>query len=39
MSELKLVGLCGSLRAASTNRLLMQEAVRRFGGPIFFTEE
>ena len=31
MSELTLVGLCGALRAASTNRLLMHEAVRRFG--------
>lgn len=31
MSQLKLVGLCGSLRAESTNRLLMQEAARRFG--------
>jgi chromate reductase len=35
MSELKLVGLCGSLRAASTNRLLMQEAARRFGAAEF----
>lgn len=31
MADLKLVGLCGSLRQASTNRLLMLEAVRRFG--------
>ncbi len=31
MTRLTLVGLCGSLRAASTNRLLMQEAARRFG--------
>jgi chromate reductase len=31
MTELTLVGLCGSLRAASTNRLLMHEAARRFG--------
>lgn len=31
MSDLKLVGLCGSLRHASTNRLLMKEAARRFG--------
>ena len=31
MPDLKLVGLCGSLRKASTNRLLMLEAVRRFG--------
>ena len=30
MSEMTLLGLCGSLRAASTNRLLMQEAARRF---------
>ncbi|MFN4155561.1 MAG: NADPH-dependent FMN reductase [Paracoccaceae bacterium] len=28
---LTLLGLCGSLRAASTNRLLMLEAVRAFG--------
>ncbi|MCI5112794.1 MAG: NAD(P)H-dependent oxidoreductase [Marivita sp.] len=31
MEQLKLVGLCGSLRTASTNRLLMHEAARRFG--------
>ncbi len=31
MTALKLVGLCGSLRAQSTNRLLMLEAARRFG--------
>ena len=31
MSELSLLGLCGSLRAASTNRLLLNEAVRAFG--------
>ena len=31
MSQLKLLGLCGSLRSNSTNRLLMLEAVRRFG--------
>jgi chromate reductase len=31
MANLKLVGLCGSLRGASTNRLLMLEAARRFG--------
>lgn len=31
MAELNLVGLCGSLRAASTNKLLMHEAARRFG--------
>lgn len=35
MAELKLVGLCGSLRKASTNRLLMLEAVRRFGDADF----
>ncbi|MEL6168361.1 MAG: NAD(P)H-dependent oxidoreductase [Pseudomonadota bacterium] len=28
-----LVGLCGSLRAASTNRKLLQEAARIYGGP------
>lgn len=32
-----LLGLCGSLRAASTNRLLMNEAVRLFG-PCHFIE-
>jgi chromate reductase len=31
MNKLNLLGLCGSLRAASTNRLLMLEAARRFG--------
>lgn len=35
MADLKLVGLCGSLRKASTNRLLMLEAVRRFGDADF----
>ncbi|WP_300580381.1 NAD(P)H-dependent oxidoreductase [Marivita sp.] len=35
MAEFKLVGLCGSLRKASTNRLLMLEAVRRFGDADF----
>jgi len=35
MADLKLVGLCGSLRKASTNRLLMLEAVRRFGDAEF----
>ena len=35
MSELKLLGLCGSLRAASTNRLLMKDAARRFGDADF----
>ncbi|MHA6346643.1 NADPH-dependent FMN reductase [Roseivivax sp. CAU 1761] len=37
MSELTLVGLCGSLRRASTNRLLLHEAARRFG-PSRFDE-
>lgn len=32
-----LLGLCGALRAASTNRLLMLEAVRAFG-PCSFVE-
>ncbi|MCL3881446.1 NAD(P)H-dependent oxidoreductase [Marivita sp. GX14005] len=31
MSDFKLLGLCGSLRKASTNRLLLREAARRFG--------
>ncbi|MEC3860920.1 NAD(P)H-dependent oxidoreductase [Mesobacterium sp. TK19101] len=31
MSELTLTGLCGALRAGSSNRLLMAEAIRRFG--------
>lgn len=31
MAALKLVGLCGSLRAESWNRKLMQEAARHFG--------
>lgn len=35
MTDLKLVGLCGSLRKASTNRLLMLEAVKRFGDAAF----
>ncbi|SLN17904.1 NADPH azoreductase [Roseivivax jejudonensis] len=35
MSDLVLAGLCGSLRAASTNRLLLSEAVRRFGPATF----
>ena len=37
MTDLTLLGLCGSLRAASTNRLLMLEAARRFG-PARFEE-
>ncbi len=37
MSELTLLGLCGSLRAGSTNALLMHEAARRFG-PARFAE-
>lgn len=35
MSDLTLVGLCGSLRQASTNRLLMHEAARRFDAAPF----
>lgn len=35
MDKLNLLGLCGSLRAASTNRLLMREAARRFGDAEF----
>lgn len=30
MTDVTLLGLCGSLRKASTNRLLMMETVRRF---------
>ncbi|MBP0483114.1 NADPH-dependent FMN reductase [Sagittula salina] len=37
MTQLTLVGLCGSLRAASTNRLLLQEAAHRFG-PCTYSE-
>lgn len=37
MSSLRLLGLCGSLRAASWNRKLMQEAVRIFD-PAEFVE-
>lgn len=37
MTDLVLLGLCGSLRATSTNRLLMHEAARRFG-PARFVE-
>ncbi len=35
--SLKLVGLCGSLRAGSFNRLLLREAARAFG-PCEFSE-
>ncbi|MEM1065886.1 MAG: NADPH-dependent FMN reductase [Pseudomonadota bacterium] len=31
-----LLGICGALRAASVNRMLMREAARHYGGP--FTE-
>ncbi|ETX28525.1 NADPH-dependent FMN reductase [Roseivivax isoporae] len=37
MTDLTLVGLCGALRRASTNRLLMREAAHRFG-PATFIE-
>lgn len=37
MADLSLLGLCGSLRSGSTNRLLMHEAARRFG-PCNFVE-
>jgi chromate reductase len=37
MSDLHLLGLCGSLRAGSTNRLLLREAARVFQ-PARFTE-
>jgi len=37
MTTPTLLGLCGSLRAASLNRKLMHEAARRFG-PAEFTE-
>jgi chromate reductase len=37
MSELSLLGLCGSLRAGSTNRKLMHLAARSFG-PARFAE-
>lgn len=39
MEKLKLVGFCGSLRAASTNRLLMHEAKRRFGEAEFIEAD
>ncbi len=32
MAEMTLLGICGSLRAASLNRKLMLEAAREFGG-------
>ncbi len=32
MSDLTLLGICGSLRRGSYNRLLMREAARAFGG-------
>lgn len=35
MADLKLLGMCGSLRAASTNRKLMLDAARRFGAAEF----
>ena len=35
MTDLTLLGLCGSLRAASTNRLALLEAVRLFGPATF----
>ncbi len=31
MATIKLLGLCGSLRSNSTNRLLLRDAARRFG--------
>lgn len=37
MSDVTLFGMSGSLRAASTNRLLLREAARRFG-PAHFVE-
>ena len=35
MAQLNLLGICGSLRSASTNRLLMNDAARRFGDAQF----
>lgn len=35
MADLNLLGICGSLRSASTNRLLMLDAARRFGDAAF----
>ena len=35
MTDLTLLGLCGSLRAGSTNRKLMHEAARLFGDATF----
>ncbi len=37
MPDLTLLGICGALRAASTNRLLLAEAARAFG-PARFVE-
>ena len=31
MADLKILGICGALRAASTNRLLLEEVKRAFG--------
>ncbi|MDJ0821388.1 MAG: NAD(P)H-dependent oxidoreductase [Paracoccaceae bacterium] len=39
MTDLTLVGICGSLRANSTNRLLMQEAARRFAPATFIDAD
>lgn len=39
MNDLTLTGLCGALRAGSSNRLLMAEAIRRFGpGKVLDTD-
>jgi chromate reductase len=35
VADLTLLGICGSLRSASTNRLLMLDAARRFGDAVF----
>lgn len=35
MADVKLLGLCGSLRSASTNLLLLRDAARRFGNADF----
>lgn len=37
MPDHRLLGLCGALRAASTNRMLMHEAARLYGPAIFAT--